>query len=277
MAYGTLYGVGVGPGASDLLTLRAVRVLRRAGVVVIPRRSETASSLAWRIAGPEVGEVPGQERLFLTFPMTKDPAVLAPAWDEVFLQVGRRLEAGLDVAFITEGDPLFFSTFVYLMEAAPSRWPEARVEVVPGVSSLTAAAAVAGIPLVDGQERMAVVPATYGVEDLAHVLEEFDTILLTKVSSHMAQVVEALERQGLLDRAVYVSRATMEGELVERDLRRVVQGRCDYFSMVVVSKKENNGLLLGQAAQRSVNDRSGGHSSRDQPAAGKLGGGMAGD
>jgi precorrin-2/cobalt-factor-2 C20-methyltransferase len=248
MNYGTLYGVGVGPGAPDLMTLRSVRVLHSVPVIAIPRRSEYSPSLAWEIARPNVGEVPGQERLFLTFPMTKDPELLRPAWDVAFAQIGDRLERGLSVAFITEGDPLVYSTFIYLLRESAERWPGVPVEIVPAVSSITAVPAVTRTPLADGQERIAILPATYGVDDLSEVLRRFDTVILMKVGSVMPNVVEALEREDLVDRAFYVSKATTAQQRIVHDLRSLRNDRCDYFSMVVVAQQDRNGLLAGRQA-----------------------------
>jgi precorrin-2/cobalt-factor-2 C20-methyltransferase len=240
-----LYGVGVGPGAPDLLTLRAQRVLREAQVLILPRGNEHAGSMAWRIARPSVGEVDGQERLYLTFPMSKDPARLRPAWERAFDEIGARLERGLSVAFLTEGDPSLYSSFIYLAREAPRRWPQVRVEVVPGVSSLAAVPAMARLPLADGQERIAIVPANYGVDDLVRVLETFDTVVLMKIGAEMPNVLAALDRTGLVDKAVYVSRATMEEQRIETDVRRVTQEYGDCFAMVVVAKKQASGVLLG--------------------------------
>ena len=252
MTYGNLYGVGVGPGAPDLITLRALNVLRRAKVLALPRSSDYGASKAWEIVKPELGEVPGQERLFLTFPMSKDPERLRPAWDKAFAAIGERLEKGLDVAFATEGDPSLYSTFIYLEEEAPRRWPGLRIEVVPGVSSVTAVPAVTGIPLADGQERIAIVPGTYGLEDLGELLQKFDTIVLMKIGPEMPRIIQALERAGLLDRAVYVSKATMSEQRIVRDLRTVSAERGDCFAMVVVSRKERSGVLAGAVPLREV-------------------------
>jgi precorrin-2/cobalt-factor-2 C20-methyltransferase len=244
----TLYGVGVGPGAPDLLTLRAQRVLRQAQVLVLPRATDHGGSMAWRIARPVVGEIEGQERLPLTFPMSKDPAQLRPAWERACQEIGVRLERGLSVAFLTEGDPSLYSSFIYLAREAARRWPEVAVVIVPGVSSLAAVPAVTGVPLADGQERIAVVPVNHGIDDLVPLLETFDTVVLMKIGGEMPRVLAALERTGLTDRAVYVSRATMPDQRVERDLRRVGDAYGDCFAMVVVARKEASGVLLGEAA-----------------------------
>lgn len=245
MNFGKLYGVGVGPGASDLLTLRAVKVLKEAGVLALPRSSEFGASTAWKIIRPIVGEAAGQERLTLTFPMSKEPERLRPAWNAAFARIGERLERGLSVAFVTEGDPSLYSTFIYLRDEAPRRWPGISIEVVPGVSSIAAVAAVTGIALADGMERIAILPATYGVDDLVEVLSRFDTTVLMKIGSEMPRIIEALERLSLLDRAVYVAKATMAEERIVRDLRQVGTARGDCFAMVVVSRKERSGVLAG--------------------------------
>jgi precorrin-2/cobalt-factor-2 C20-methyltransferase len=244
MSYGALYGVGVGPGAPDLITLRALSVLRAADVLALPRASEHAASTAWHILRPTLGEVPGQERLLLTFPMANDPERLSIAWRKALDAIGAQIERGRTVAFVTEGDPSLFSTFIYLQREAPVRWPGIRIEVVPGVSSLAAVPAVSGVPLADGQERIAIVPAAYGVDDLDDLLERFDTIVLMKIGPEMPRVVAALERARLLDRAVYVSRATMAEQRIVRDLHAVAGERGDCFAMVVIAKKERAGLLV---------------------------------
>lgn len=251
MNYGTLYGVGVGPGASDLLTLRALNVLRRTSVLALPRSSDYGASKAWQIIKPVLGQMPNQERLFLTFPMTKDPEQLRPAWDRAFNAIGERLEQGLDVAFATEGDPSLFSTFIYLKQEAPHRWPGVVIEVIPGVSSITAVPAITGIPLADGQERIAIVPGTYGLQDLEKLLQEFDTVVLMKLGGGIPSIVEALDRMGLLDHAVYVSKATMAEQRIVWDLRRVQEERGGCFAMVIVSRKEHSGLLAGAVPLRN--------------------------
>jgi precorrin-2/cobalt-factor-2 C20-methyltransferase len=249
MSCGRLYGVGAGPGAPDLMTLRAVATLQAAPVLALPRSSDYGASMAWRIVRPVIGEIPAQERLFLTFPMSKDPERLRRAWDRAFAAIGERLERGLSVAFVTEGDPSLYSTFIYLQREVPRRWPGIDVEVVPGVSSIAAVPAVTGIPLADGLERIAILPATYGVDDLEHVLDSFDTTILMKIGGEMARVVTVLEAKGLLDRALYVSKATMGEQRIVRNLRSIAGERGDCFAMIVVSRKERSGALAGELAR----------------------------
>jgi precorrin-2/cobalt-factor-2 C20-methyltransferase len=250
MNYGTLYGVGVGPGAPDLLTVRAINTLKKVQVLAMPRSSDFGASMAWKIIKPAIGEVEGQERLFLTFPMSKDPERLQPAWEKAFQAIGERLEKGLSVAFATEGDPSLFSTFIYLQREAPKRWPGINVEVVPGVSSIAAVPSVTGVPLADGQERIAIIPANYGVDDLSEILSAFDTTILMKIGSEMPNVLAAIERAGLSDKAVYVSRATMPDQRIVRDVNQTGNEYGDCFAMAIVAKKQHNGVLAGDVPVR---------------------------
>ena len=250
--FGKLYGVGVGTGSPDLMTVRSVNVLRSVDVIAIPQSNKHTKSVAWRIAESSVGPVEGQERLMLHFPMTKDPEIIVPAWEAAFAEIGKRLKAGQSVAFITEGDPLFFSTCIYLFREAPLRWPGVEMEIVPAVSSFTAVASVAGIPVADGQEKVAVVPASYGLEDAPQILKLFDTVIFMKVSSVMPELVELLESEGLLDRAVYVSKATMQYQKIVTDISTIKNDKCDYFSMVLVAKRENHGVLMGRNARETT-------------------------
>jgi precorrin-2/cobalt-factor-2 C20-methyltransferase len=237
---GVLYGVGVGPGAPDLLTLRAVNVLRAADVLALPRSSAWGASIAWSILEPVLGRIPGQERLFLTFPMTYDAdkarAAHAAAWDAI----APHLQQGRTVAFATEGDPSLYSTFIDMQRAAAQRLPAVRVEIVPGVCSVNAVAGLAGVPLADGAQRIAIIPAAHGVKDLEQVLQAFDTTVLMKIGPNMSEVIAAIERLGLLDRAVYVSRGTMAEQRVVRDVREIRELRGDCFAMLIVARGEGD-------------------------------------
>lgn len=242
---GTLYGIGVGPGAADLLTLRAVRLIEAVDVVALPRSSDFGSSVAWSIIEPVVRPRATAERLRLTFPMSKDPDEVRPRVRAAVDAIGAHLVAGRSVAFLTEGDPSVFSTFGYVRDEAHRRWPELRVEVVPGVSSITAVAARGGMPLADGHERVAIVPATYGVDDLVDLLARFDTVVLMKLGGEMPTILAALEQTGLTDRAFFVSKATMAEERVVRDVRGLQDEHGGCFSMMIVKRGDRAGRLIG--------------------------------
>jgi precorrin-2/cobalt-factor-2 C20-methyltransferase len=249
-ALGKLYGVGAGPGAPDLLTLRAKNVLERVPVLALPRSNDYGRSMAWRIVEPAISTPAEQKRLFLTFPMSKDPAHVKPAVERACDAIQVELERGLDVAFVSEGDPSTFSTFIYVRQSLLRRRPELQVEVVPGVSSIMAVPAVAGVALADGHERVAILPGTSGLADLERTLQSFDTIVLMKVGPELAGLRDRLESAGKLSNAVYVSRATMEEQRIERDLAQIDVERGDCFTMVVIKKPGQSGVLLGEAEER---------------------------
>lgn len=243
MSIGKLYGIGVGPGASDLMTLRSVKILNEIDVLAIPRPNPHTKSLAYRIVKPNLKDNPDQEELYLTFPMTKDPDLLKPHWEFAFKEVTERLKQGLNVGFISQGDAFVYSTFIYLFNGVKNLIPNLKVEVIPAVTSVTAVSSVTLRPLVDGKERVAILPATYGIEDLKEVLRNFDSVALMKVSSVMPKVIQALEEEGLLDKAVYVERATTDQERIVTDLKSIQNDKCVYFSMIIVNKSLNNGVL----------------------------------
>ncbi|WP_061248055.1 precorrin-2 C(20)-methyltransferase [Leptospira alstonii] len=244
--YGKLYGVGVGPGATDLITLRAVQILNSVNVLAIPKSSEHLDPFAWRVCSPIIGENPSQEKLFLHFPMTKDSKILIPAWDKAFAEIGERLERGHNVAFITQGDPSVYSSWSYLLEEAGDRWPGIEVEIVPAVSSITAIPAVLQTPLADGRERFCVIPGTYGIEDLPELVRHFDTIVLTKVGQVVPRLVSILKELNILKNAIYVSYGTTDRQKIVKDLETIQNESCDYFSTVVLSIRKRKGVLRGQ-------------------------------
>ena len=250
MSLGKLYGVGAGPGAPDLLTLRAKQLLERVPVLALPRSNDYSRSMAWRIVEPALDVPDSQKRLFLTFPMSKDPARVKPAVERACDAMQAELERGLDVAFVSEGDPSTFSTFIYVRQTLLQRLPTLHVEVVPGVSSIMAVPAVAGLPLADGHERIAILPGTSGLADLERTLQHFDTVVLVKVGPELAQLKGRLEAAGLLANAVYVSRATMEDQRIEHDLAQVDAERGDCFTMVLIKKPGQAGVLLGDSEAR---------------------------
>lgn len=231
---GRLYGVGVGPGAPDLLTLRAHRILSTAPVVVYPACKPGASSYAWRIVRevvPPTAHVLGQ-----VFPMSRDWASLVPIWRENARAIATHLRAGTDVAFVTEGDPMLFSTFLHIRELIAQECPEAVVEIVPGIPALSAAAALTGLPLGQGDQRIAIIPATWHEDRLEDVLRTWDVVVLMKVARVYPKVLDVLAKTGRTSHAALVSRATAEQQIVTRDLEKFRDRRLNYLTLVLVAK-----------------------------------------
>lgn len=231
---GRFYGVGVGPGAPDLLTLRAHRILTTVPVVVYPACKPGASSYAWRIVREYVPA--STRRLAQVFPMSRDWAALIPIWRNNAREIAAELRAGNDVAFITEGDPMLFSTFLHVWELLREVAPEVEVDIVPGVPSLGAAAALTGIPLGQGDQRVAIVPATWHEDALREVLSGWDVVVLMKVARVLPRVIDLLKELGRYPHAALVSRGSSEQQLVTRDLERFRDRRLNYLTTVIVGR-----------------------------------------
>ena len=231
---GRLYGVGVGPGDPELLTLKAQRVLAQVPIVCVPQSETSQESFAYTIARQFI-DTNRQRVLRITFP-TDDAEGAAQVWRSAAEQLAQELLQGQDVAFITEGDPMLYSTFSYVLESIRADHPEIPVEIVPGVSSVMAAAARAGIPLVTHGQRLAILPAVYGIDDLREAIANYDTIVLMKVNKVLLDALVNLERLGLAGKAVYVRRATTEQEQVVTDLQQLSEKDLDYFSLLIIRK-----------------------------------------
>jgi len=231
---GRLYGVGVGPGDPELLTLKAQRILKQVPVICVPQSETSRESFALSIARPFIDEEK-QEILRATFP-TDDPDEAGNVWRQAAETIAQRLQRGQDVAFITEGDPMLFSTFSYVLESIQTEYPHLEVEVVPGVSSVMAAAGRAGVPLVTHGQRLAILPAVYGIDDLREAITKFDTVVLMKVNRVLLDALANLEHLGLAGKGIYVRRATTEREQVVRDLNQLTEEDLDYFSLLIIKR-----------------------------------------
>ena len=231
---GCLYGVGVGPGDPELLTRKALRILQQVPVICTPQSETSSDSYALEIVS-EFLDRSKQEILRLTFP-TDDAEGAAGVWRKGADTIAEKLLAGQDVAFITEGDPMLYSTFAYVLEGITSSHSSIPVEIVPGVSSVMAAAASASIPLVTHGQRLAILPAVYGIDDLREAIANYDTIVLMKVNRTLLSALANLETLGLAGKGIYVRRASTTRERVVTDLSELTEEDLDYFSLLIIRK-----------------------------------------
>ena len=231
---GCLYGIGVGPGDPELLTLKALKTLQKVPVICVPQAANRRESYALSIVKDYVKSE--QEILRAPFP-TDDAEGAAQVWREASALVIERLKKGQDVAFLTEGDPMLFSTFSYVLAGVRELCPEAPVEIIPGISSVMAAAASSGVPLATHGQRLAILPAAYGLEDLSEATSNFDTVVLMKVSSNIVNTLADLEELGLTGQSTYVRRVSTGQEKVIRDLKEITDEDLDYFSLLIVQGK----------------------------------------
>jgi len=232
-AHGILYGIGVGPGDPELITLKAINTLKKVDVVLAAASTKNDFSLAQDIAAPHLRT--GVDIVRLNFPMTRDQAVLDAAWAANANTVNTLLAQGKSAAFLTLGDPLTYSTFGYLLRTLNGRLKDIRVEVIPGITSYQAAAAHTCRVLVESGENLAVVSGVASEEELERILSAADSAVILKAYKNMPVITRVLKRLGLADDAVFVTRLGHEGQEVITSLDEVPE-KPSYFSLVMVRR-----------------------------------------
>ena len=225
---GILYGVGLGPGAPDLMTLRAARLIESASVVAYPTLAG-ADSFARAIAADLIAK--NAQEIVMDVPMSVERAPAQAAYDKGAAEIAAALDAGQDVVCLCEGDPFFYGSFMYLFARLSDRY---RVEVVPGVTSITACAASAGLPLAARNERLTVLPGPLPEAELRARIDGAESVVIMKVGRHLAKIRAVIADLGLTASAVYVERATLPQEVV-LPLAEAPE-KAPYFSMILLTK-----------------------------------------
>ena len=232
---GTLYGVGLGPGDPELVTVKAARIIGAADVVAY-HSARHGRSIARRIAEPYLQA--GQIEEHLVYPVTTEttehPGGYAGAMDDFYRESAERiaahLDAGRDVALLAEGDPLFYSSYMHMHTRLTERF---SAVIIPGVTSVSAASAAIATPLVTGDEVLSVLPGTMPVRELARRLADADAAVVLKLGRSYPQVREALSMAGRLDEAFYVERASTDAQRV-LPAGEVDADGVPYFSLAIL-------------------------------------------
>lgn len=235
MKLGTLYGIGVGPGDPELITLKGLRVLQQVPVVAYPAGIGGKAGIAQRIIAQWLQ--PQQTQLPLKFPYLQDETILRQAWQASAETVWQYLNQGQDVAFATEGDVSFYSTFTYLAQTLQQFHPEVRVQPIAGICSPMAAAAALGIPLTIQSQRLVILPALYTVDELEKILNWAEVVVLMKVSSVYSQVWQILHQRHLLANSWVIERATQADQVIYTDLLDHPHLELSYFSLMIIQIK----------------------------------------
>src|SRR6266568_1374766 len=226
MTTGRLYGLGLGPGDPELVTLKALRLLRAAPVVAYPA-PEDGDSFARHIVAEWLDR--GQREIAIRFPMRPGP-LPAAVYDAAAAQLAAVMDAGDDIAYLCQGDPLFYGSFAGILTRLAARY---TITVVPGVSSLTACAAAAIVPLVQRDETLSVIPASLPEDQLAARLTQAEFAAIIKLGRHFAKLRRVLVRLGLLDGAIYVERASLPSQRIA-PLATIDPASVPYFATALV-------------------------------------------
>lgn len=231
MSAGKLYGVGLGPGDPELMTLKSARLIRNASVIAYPSLAG-AESFARSIAASHIA--PDAQEIVIEVPMKTDRAPAQLAYDQGAVKIAAALDSGLDVVVLCEGDPFFYGSFMYLYARLSDRY---EVEVVPGVTSVTACAARAGMPLVARNERLTVLPGPLSEDQLRTRIQGAESLAIMKVGRHLPKIRTVLDDLGLIDRAVYIERVGLANEHICN--LADAPDKAPYFSMILLSKGED--------------------------------------
>ncbi|MCK0171679.1 precorrin-2 C(20)-methyltransferase [Aliiroseovarius sp. S1123] len=225
---GTLYGIGLGPGDPELMTLKAARLIAAAKVVAYPAL-ERGDSFARSIAADLIAE--DADEIRIPVPMSVERAPAQAAYDAGAAQIAERLEAGDDVVVLCEGDPFFYGSFMYLFARLSDRF---NCDIIPGVTSITTVAARAQRPLVARNERLTVLPGPLDEDELRSRIEGAESVAIMKVGRHLPKIRSVIDDLGLTAKATYVERASLPEEVV-LPLSEAPE-KAPYFSMILLAK-----------------------------------------
>jgi precorrin-2/cobalt-factor-2 C20-methyltransferase len=242
MKKGTLYGIGVGPGDPDLITVKGAKILSECAHVFVPKASEDGQSVALSIARQHISSEAQIHEI--VFPMTTDRSKLAERWEESARVIAGILETGSDACFLTLGDAFLYSTYIYMLRALRRRLPDVRVVTIPGITAFSAAAAIAEFPVGEAKEPVTIVPTADDLEDVRRALAAGGTVVLMKIGKRLGGILDVLESAGALGRSVFVAHAGMDSQRIVTDLRELRGAEADtgYLSIILVRARAEESI-----------------------------------
>ncbi len=234
---GKFYGVGVGPGDPELITLKALKVLKRADIIFSPKAKMKEDSLAREIVEKVLGEK--KDIMEIEFPMTKNVEELKERYLNSAGIILRKIKEGKDVAYLTIGDPLLYSTYIYLANALKELSPGLKIETVPGIPAYSAVAARFDYSLAEKDERICICPVPGDMEDLREIITKNDTIVIMKAAKRLPLIINLLGEMNLLRYSVFGSHVGMEGEKLINGAKEpfIVSENEGYLSTIIVRKR----------------------------------------
>lgn len=230
-----VYGIGIGPGDPGLITVTGMDILRSADTIIVPAGKKSTGSLAEKIIA-EAG-IDKTKCRTMEFPMSTEEDVLKAKWRQAAEEVKAIFDKNDSCAFVTLGDPSIYSTWIYLRRALRTTAPDVECRTVPGIQTMNAAAALLEVPLVEGRERLALIPLPDSFDELSRLLPMFDTLVLYKIGKRLSGLCVFLAENNLEDSAYFVQRAFLEGEVIARGLGQIPPDATGYLSTMIVRTK----------------------------------------
>jgi len=239
MTLGTLYGIGIGPGDPELMTVKGARLLSEAKHIFVPRGHKGKESVAHKIAEGYFSK--SAEMHEVVFHAAEDKEGLQRYWYDVARDVATVLEKGEDVCFVTLGDALFYSTYIYVVWELRKILPEVVIETVPGISAYSAISSVTEFPLGYRKNPVVVIPADEDMEALKRAVQNDCSIAIMKVGNHFEKILSILEESNLINRSVFVCKVGLPEQRIEWDLRSL-KGKItkkEYLSIILVNNNSD--------------------------------------
>ena len=240
MKTGTFYGIGVGPGDPELITVRGAHLISSCGCIVVPKSRMKTESIALKIARKYISE--GTEIIEQVYPMTSDQHLLKDKWSVAAAEVINILRKPQDVCFLSLGDPLFYSTHIYLLRELRELEPGLETITIPGIMAMGAASAITDFPLGEAKKPVTVVPTSDDLVATRRAIETGGNVVLMKIGKRLQSIIELLEELDVIDKAVFIAKAGQQEEIIETDLRKLKNKdpKAGYLSIILIdaSKEE---------------------------------------
>ena len=229
---GTFYGIGVGPGDPELLTVKAIKAIEAADVLIAPKTEKKEGSVALEIARPYLKD--DIEIVYQVFPMVKDFAEDTGAWEANKTEILALLNAGKNVAFLTLGDPMFYSTYIYVFRLLEHE--DVDIVTIPGIPAFAAIGSRVGRPIVEGNDILAIIPGTADKKHLEEVMAVASSAVVMKVYHNSAEIIDLLRRNNMTKEAVLVSRVGLDDERIIHDLEAHADEKLNYLSTILTRR-----------------------------------------
>jgi len=237
----SLIGIGVGPGDPELLTVKAVKAIHNADIIMCPASNEDRPSIALSVVSSIIDKSKNQKIIKLIFPMTKDKDVLEQTWKRNAKIMAETVLTGKNVVYLTVGDPFLYSTWIYMHKDLKENYPDMNISVIPGIVSIFTFAAKVGVSVAEGAEKVAIIPSCYDLSSVKEIAKHSESMIFLKDGRYFDQVIKVLKESGFPDDSIFAIGQDLgtENEIIRKmTLGEVNDGTLTtkYFSILVVKR-----------------------------------------
>lgn len=236
-----LIGIGVGPGDVDLLTVKAVKAIQNADIIMCPASNEERPSIALSVVSPIIDKSKNQKIVKLIFPMTKDKDILEETWKRNAKIMAETVLTGKNVVYLTVGDPFLYSTWIYMHKDLKENYPDMEISVIPGIVSMFTFAAKVGVSVAEGAEKVAIIPSCYDLSSVKEIAKHSESMIFLKDGRYFDKVIEALKESGFPDNSIFAIGQDLGTD--HEIIRKMTLGEVNddtlttkYFSILVVKR-----------------------------------------